>query len=125
MQVAVSPSHYNLKDIVQAREIDTAGLADAYIERVQRFHGEDFWSDSAVNLCQQAVTLDPQEVRSYTELARALLNKGWNEKAREQIHRALELNPNDWRANRFAADELFGTARYDEIYFYLRKCFAV
>jgi serine/threonine protein kinase/Tfp pilus assembly protein PilF len=101
------------------------GLADAYIERVQRFHGEDFWSDSAVNLCQQAVTLDPQEVRSYTELARALLNKGWNEKAREPIHRALELNPNDWRANRFAADELFGTARYDEIYFYLRKCFAV
>jgi hypothetical protein len=25
MQVAVSPSHYNLKDIVQAKEIDTAG----------------------------------------------------------------------------------------------------
>ena len=25
MQVAVSPSHYNLKDIVQAIEVDTAG----------------------------------------------------------------------------------------------------
>jgi tetratricopeptide (TPR) repeat protein len=25
------------------------GLADAYIERVQRFYGEDFWSDSAVD----------------------------------------------------------------------------
>ena len=101
------------------------GLADAYIERVQRFHGEDFWSDSAIDLCEQAVALDPKEVRSYTELARAFLNKGWDERAHEPIRRALELNPNDWRANRFAADELFGTGRYDEMYFYLRKCFAV
>jgi serine/threonine protein kinase len=101
------------------------GLADAYIERVQRFHGEDFWSDSAIDLCEQAVALDPKEVRSYTELARAFLNKGWDERAHEPIRRALELNPNDWRANRFAADELFGTGRYDEMYLYLRKCFAV
>jgi serine/threonine protein kinase/Tfp pilus assembly protein PilF len=101
------------------------GLADAYIERVQRFHGEDFWSDSAIDLCQQAVSLGPNEVRAYTELARAFLNKGWHERAREAIGKALELNPNDWRANRFAADELFDTGRYDQIYVYLRKCFAV
>jgi TolB-like protein len=101
------------------------GLADAYIERVQRFHGEDFWSDSAIDLCQRAVALDPKEVRSYTELARALLNKGWHERAHEPIRKALELNPNDWRANRFAAEELYGTGRYDEVYAYLRKCYAV
>ena len=96
-----------------------------YIERVQRFHGEDFWSDSAIDLCQRAVALDPKEVRSYTELARAFLNKGWHDRALEPIRKALELNPNDWRANRFAADELFGTARYDDMYVYLRKCYAV
>jgi Tfp pilus assembly protein PilF len=101
------------------------GLADAYIERVQRFHGEDFWSDSAIDLCQQAVALGPNEVRGYTELARAFLNKGWDERAREPVGRALDLNPNDWRANRFAANELFDTGRYDQIYVYLRKCFAV
>jgi eukaryotic-like serine/threonine-protein kinase len=100
-------------------------LADAYIERVQRFHGEDFWSDSAVDLAQQAITLDPLEVRGYTELARAFLNKRSAERAHEPIRKALELNPNDWRANRFAADELSGTGLYDEMYFYLRKCFAV
>jgi hypothetical protein len=60
-----------------------------------------------------------------TELARAFLNKGWHERAHEPIRKALELNPNDWRANRFAADELFGTARYDEMYVSLRKCYAV
>ena len=91
----------------------------------QRFHGEDFWSDSAVDLCQRAVALDPKEVRSYTELARALLNKGWHERAHEPIRKALELNANDWRANRFAAEELYGTGRYDEMYAYLRKCYAV
>jgi eukaryotic-like serine/threonine-protein kinase len=101
------------------------GLADAYIERVQRFHGEDFWSDSAIDLGQQAVALDPHEVRGYTELARAFLNRGWPERAREPIRKALELNPNDWRANRFAADELFATGQYDQMYVYLRKCFAV
>jgi serine/threonine protein kinase/Tfp pilus assembly protein PilF len=101
------------------------GLADAYIERVQRFHGEDLWSDSAIDLCQRAVALDPKEVRSYTELARAFLNKGWHERAHEPIRKALELNPNDWRANRFAAEELYGTGRYDEMYAYLRKCYAV
>jgi TolB-like protein len=61
------------------------GLADAYIERVQRFHGEDFWSDSAIDLCQRAVALDPKEIRSYTELARAFLNKGWHERAHELL----------------------------------------
>jgi serine/threonine protein kinase/Tfp pilus assembly protein PilF len=101
------------------------GLADAYIESVQRFHGEDFWSDSAIDLCQQAVALDPKEVRAYTELARAFLNKGWLERAHEPIRTALKLNPNDWRANRFAADELSSTGDYDQIYLYLRRCFAV
>ena len=101
------------------------GLADAYIESVQRFSGEDFWSDSAIDLCQQAVALDPKEVRGYTELARAFLNKGWDKRAHEPIRKALELNPNDWRANRFAADELFGTGQYDQMYGYLRKCFSV
>jgi eukaryotic-like serine/threonine-protein kinase len=101
------------------------GLADAYIERVQRFHGQDFWLDSAVDLCQQAVALDPKEVRSYTELARAFINKGWHERANEPIGKALELNPNDWRANRFAAEELYGTGQYDGMYAYLRKCYAV
>jgi serine/threonine protein kinase/Tfp pilus assembly protein PilF len=115
----------------QAIEVDPkfalayTGLADAYVERVQRFHSDDFWSDSAVDLCLRAVALDPKEVRSYTELARALLSKDSNEKAHEPIRCALELNPNDWRANRFAAEELYGTGQYDKMYAYLRKCYAV
>jgi tetratricopeptide (TPR) repeat protein len=52
-------------------------------------------------------------------------NKGWHERAHKPIRNALELNPNDWRANRFVAEELYGTGRYDEMYAYLRKCYAV
>jgi TolB-like protein/Tfp pilus assembly protein PilF len=101
------------------------GLASAYVERVARFHGEESWIDSAINLSRQAIVLDPKEVRGYTELANALQYKGSNEEAREPIRKALELDPNDWRANRFAADELAGTRLYDERYAYLRKSFAV
>jgi TolB-like protein/Flp pilus assembly protein TadD len=100
------------------------GLASAYVERVHRFHGEDSWMDSAINLCRQAIVLDPKEVRGYTELAKALQSKGSHEQAREPIRKALELDPNDWRANLFAAQDLFGTRRYDERYVYLRKSFA-
>jgi protein kinase/serine/threonine-protein kinase len=100
------------------------GLASAYVERAFRFHGEESWVDSAINLCRQAIALDPREVRGYTELANALQMKGLGQEASEPIRKALELNPNDWRANLFAADELFGTRHYDERYAYLRRSFA-
>ncbi|MGA8481127.1 MAG: tetratricopeptide repeat protein, partial [Chthoniobacterales bacterium] len=102
-----------------------SGLASAYVERVARFHGEKSWIDSAIHLCRQAIALDPKEVRGYTELAKALLFNDLGEEARDPIRKALELDPNDWRANLFAADQLAGTRRYDERYAYLRKSFAV
>ena len=101
------------------------GLASAYVERVVRFHGEQSWIDSAVNLSRQAIVLDPKEVRGYTELANALSYKGEGKEAHEAIRKALELDPNDWRANLFASDDLAGTRLYDQRYAYLRKSFAV
>ena len=59
------------------------GLANAYIERTMRFDGESFWVDSAIDLCQQAITLDPQQARSYLVLARAFLAKRLPEQARK------------------------------------------
>ena len=79
-----------------------SGLASAYVERVARFHGEKSWIDSAIHLCRQAIALDPKEVRGYTELAKALLFKDLGEEAREPIRKALELDPNDWRARTFS-----------------------
>ena len=52
------------------------GLADAYIERVKRFHGADSWLDSAIDLCQQAIALDPEQLRAYTGLAAAFQSQG-------------------------------------------------
>src|SRR5258708_684412 len=101
------------------------GLASAYVERVVRFNGEQSWIDSAINLSRQAIALDPKEVRGYTELANALSYKGENKQVHEAIRKALELDPNDWRANLFASDELAGTRLYDQRYAYLRKSFAV
>ena len=40
MQMAVSASHYNLKDIVQAIEVDTAGYLNAPPIAKKRFDSE-------------------------------------------------------------------------------------
>ncbi|MBV8273987.1 MAG: protein kinase [Verrucomicrobia bacterium] len=99
------------------------GLADCYIDRVKRFHLEQAWLDSAINLCQQAITLDPGQLRAYTELANAYNLKGWIDKMEEPVRKALELAPNDWDANRMAAAESTELRRPKEMYSSIRKCF--
>jgi serine/threonine protein kinase len=99
------------------------GLADAYIDRVKRFHGEDLWLDSAIDLCRQAITLDPSQLRAYTILANAFSLKGWFDQMDAPVRKALELAPNDWDANRVAAAEFTESRRQEEMYTAIRKCF--
>jgi serine/threonine protein kinase/Tfp pilus assembly protein PilF len=99
------------------------GLADAYIERVKRFHGEGFWLDSAIDLCQQAIVLDPKQLRAYTVLANVLNLKGWFDRMEAPVRAALELAPNDWDANRMAAAASTEFRREVEMYVSIRKCF--
>jgi serine/threonine protein kinase/tetratricopeptide (TPR) repeat protein len=99
------------------------GLADAYIERVKRFHGESFWLDSAISLCQEAIALDAKQLRAYTELASAFNLKGWFDQMSGPVRTALELAPNDWDANRMAAAEFTAARREEDMYASIRKCF--
>jgi len=99
------------------------GLADAYIDKVKRFHGEDFWLDSAIDLCRQAIALDSNQLRSYTVLASAFSLKGWFDQMDAPVRKALELAPNDWDANRMAAAESTEFRREEEMYASIRKCF--
>src|ERR1700730_7086038 len=113
----------------QALELDPkfvlayVGLADAYIERVKRFHGADSWLDSAIDLCQQAIALDPKQLRAYTELAAAFNLKGWFDRMGGPVRTALKLAPNDWEANRMAAAESTEFRRQAEMYASIRKCY--
>ena len=99
------------------------GLADAYIDKVKRFHGEDFWLDSAIDLCRQAIALDSNQLRSYTVLASAFSLKGWFDQMDAPVRKALELAPNDWDANRMAAAESTEFRREEDMYASIRKCF--
>jgi eukaryotic-like serine/threonine-protein kinase len=99
------------------------GLADAYIDRVKRFHAENFWLDSAINLCQQAIALDSNQPRAYIALANAFNLKGWFDRMDAPVRTALELAPNDWDANRIAAAELTELRREEAMYASIRKCF--
>jgi serine/threonine protein kinase/Tfp pilus assembly protein PilF len=98
-------------------------LADAYIDRTKRFHAEDFWLDSAIDLCRQAIAIDPNQLRAYTVLANAFSVKGWFDRMDEPVRKALELAPNDWDANRMAAAEFTEFRRQEEMYASIRKCF--
>jgi Tfp pilus assembly protein PilF len=80
--------------------------------------------DSAIDLCQQAIALDPKELRAYTELAAAFNLKGWFDRMGAPVRTALELAPNDWDANRMAAAEYTEFRRQGEMYASIRKCFA-
>jgi eukaryotic-like serine/threonine-protein kinase len=99
------------------------GLADAYIDRVKRFHGDDSWLDSAIDLCRQAIALDPDQLRAYTVLANAFSLKGWFDQMDAPVRKALQLAPNDWDANRMAATECTESRRLEEMYSSIRKCF--
>jgi TolB-like protein len=101
------------------------GLANGYIERVDRYDGGVFLLDSAVDLCRKSISLDPVQVRGYTGLARALNYKGLDKQAHEQTVIALGLAPNDPSANWRAAYNAGMSGRVDEQYRFLLRCHAL
>jgi TolB-like protein len=111
----------------QAIEVDPkfalghVGLAQAYLQRVDRFGGDAFLVDSAIDLCQQAIELDPDQVRAYTTLGLAFDYKGMDEEARKQIAHALSLAPNDATANSRAAYEADALGNVSDDYALLFK----
>ena len=100
------------------------GLAEAYVERVKRFHGETNLLDAAVGLCEQAIAIDPAQLRGYTGLARALNAIGAVDRMDVPVKKALAIAPNDWDANRMAAARLADSALDDRMYEFARKCYA-
>jgi tetratricopeptide (TPR) repeat protein len=102
-----------------------AGLARAYIERNNRFGGEKSLLDSAVESCRLAIALDPTEVCNYTMLARAYYSKGWHPQGDQALRKALELAPDDERANNLAGDRRFSREEFDNAYAFYRKAQSV
>jgi Tfp pilus assembly protein PilF len=98
------------------------GLANGYVERADRYDGDGFLLDSAVDLCRKAVNLDPGQVRAHTGLARAFNYKGLDRQAHEQTLIALKLAPNDPTANWRAAYDADTSGRIDEQYRLLIRC---
>jgi serine/threonine protein kinase/tetratricopeptide (TPR) repeat protein len=70
----------------------TAGLGEAYLRKYQLTH-ENKWADEAVVNCQKAAVLGPNLASARYCLGRVFRSMGDYEKAVEQYHRALELEP--------------------------------
>jgi len=99
------------------------GLAEAYLERVKKYHGEEHLLDVAIGLCERAIATDPAQLRGYTGLARAFNAKGAFDHMEVPVRKALEIAPNDWDANRMAAARLSDSVLDDRIYEFARKCY--
>jgi len=99
------------------------GLAEAYLERVKKYHGEERLLDAAIGLCEQAIAIDPAQLRGYTGLARALNAKGAFDRMDVPVRKALAIAPNDWDANRMAAARLTQSVLDDRVYEFARKCY--
>ena len=101
-----------------------AGLARAYFEE-EGFGGEKSLLDSVVQLCRVAIALDPAEVRGYEQLGRAYFRKGWYPQCDDALRKALELAPNDERANGLAALREMTRHRFVEAYAFFRTAYAL
>ena len=101
-----------------------AGLARAYFEE-EGFGGEKSLLDSVVQLCRVAIALDPVEVRGYEQLGRAYFRKGWYPQCDDALRKALELAPNDERANGLAALRELTRQRFVEAYAFFRNAYAL
>jgi serine/threonine protein kinase/tetratricopeptide (TPR) repeat protein len=92
------------------------GLAGAYMQKVDRFGGETYLLDSAIDLSRQAVDLDQHEPRAYTALALAYQYRGMNEEAHKMASQALSLAPNSVSPIRIAAVEADALGHVSEAY---------
>jgi len=70
----------------------TAGLGEAYWRKYQLTH-DDRWADATVENCQKAAELGEALAAAHSCLGRVFTARGNYEKAAEQYHRALELEP--------------------------------
>jgi tetratricopeptide (TPR) repeat protein len=100
------------------------GLARAYVEQ-EGFSGEKSLLDSAVQLCQLAIALEPLEVRGYDQLGRAYLAKGWYSQCDEALQKALELEPDDGRTNALAAMRALTKHEFGESYKFFRNAYSL
>ncbi|MEJ2594097.1 MAG: tetratricopeptide repeat protein [bacterium] len=75
-----------------------AGLADAYAQRVLRYHKPRNWLDSTIVTAQKAIALDPEVAEGYKALGVGYAYQGLNELAIEANQKAIDRNPNFFQA---------------------------
>ena len=85
----------------QAIEVDPlfaepyAGLAEAYMHRVQNFGYPGLWLDSVLVQAQRAIDLDPEGASGYNSLGTGYALKGFWSQALEEFREAVRLDPKD------------------------------
>ena len=71
-----------------------AGLSQAYFARNRRYGHHAEWVDSALQLAEEVVQVDPKLPEGQFALSLGYSAKGWREKALTRLLRTVELDPN-------------------------------
>jgi serine/threonine protein kinase/Tfp pilus assembly protein PilF len=102
-----------------------AGLGDAYAQRTLKFGFASTWVDSAIEIANKAILLDPDLAEGYKALGLAYIAKSWIRQALEANHKAIELNANHYPALINIGWSYFNLGRFEEALRYMKKSLAL
>lgn len=102
-----------------------AALADAYVQRYQRYGMEMRWVDSSVALSHRAIALDPNLAEPRKSLAMAYYQKEWYQQSITESQKALELNPNFAAVYSNMGETLDWTGKPDEAILLIKKAMSL
>jgi non-specific serine/threonine protein kinase len=115
----------------KALEIDPSyalaytGLGDAFAQRAERFGFATSWLTSAVEVSQEAISIDRNRAEAHKALGLAYYGKGWYHKALEANGKAVELNPNYYPAVKNMGWASLYIAKYEDALRWMRKALSL
>jgi serine/threonine protein kinase/Tfp pilus assembly protein PilF len=102
-----------------------AGLGDAYAQRTLKFGFASTWVDSAIEIANKAILLDPDLAEGYKALGLAYIAKSRIRQALEANHKAVQLNANHYPALINIGWSYFNLGRFEEALHYMKKSLAL
>jgi TolB-like protein/Tfp pilus assembly protein PilF len=102
-----------------------AGLGDAYALRTSRYHGGMGWTDSAMAMASNALSIDPDLAEGHKAMGFALENWGKIQDALSCYYKAVERNPNYAPVVASIGATNFTLGRFDEALRWEKKAVAL
>ena len=102
-----------------------AGLGSAYVERASTFGFAFAWWDSAIDVSQKAISVEPDCAEGHYTLGKACWAKGWLHQSLEAYQKAIDLNPNYYPALSGIGSTYWYMGKFDEALKWVKRAVAL